>query len=134
MFIQFCFYPLHKPRSLTLYLMNLNSCVQSRLFQIHSCMLQNLVLKASYLHYFVAMEQIVVFLVGPGQKNLFIILLTTKLETLTLSWAISNAPTFLTSTAAWEKLVVLDQIQDIWIFPFCFLFCYYGFFNNFVAY
>jgi hypothetical protein len=63
-------------------------------------MLQNLVLKATYLHYFVVMEWIVVFLVDPGQNVVFILLLTIKLETLAFSWAISNAPTLLTFTLA----------------------------------
>jgi hypothetical protein len=56
------------------------------------------------------MEHIVVFLVDLGQNLVSIPLLTIKLETLPLSWAISNAPTRLTSTLTWEKWVVSNHI------------------------
>jgi hypothetical protein len=56
------------------------------------------------------MEHIVVFLVDLGQNLVFTTLLTIKLETLALSWAISNAPTRLTSTLTWEKWVVSNHI------------------------
>jgi hypothetical protein len=45
-------------------------------------MLQNLILKVAYLHYYVVMEQIVVLLVDPSQNLVSIPLLTIKLETL----------------------------------------------------
>jgi hypothetical protein len=73
-------------------------------------MLQNLVLKATYLHYSMVMEQIVVLIVDPGQNPIYVPLLIVEFETLTPSWAIFDAPTHLTSVHAWEKLVVLDQI------------------------
>jgi hypothetical protein len=84
-----------------LYLINLDSYVQSRFLQIHSCMSQNLVLKATYLRYSIVMKQIIVLLVDPSQNFIFVPLLTTKLETLAPSWAIFDA---LAST--WEKWVV----------------------------
>jgi hypothetical protein len=43
------------------------------------------------------MEQIVVLLVDPSQNLIFIPLLIAELETLILSWAISDVPTHLTS-------------------------------------
>jgi hypothetical protein len=54
------------------------------------------------------MEHIVVLLVDRGQNPAFALLLTIEVETFTPSWAISNAPTHLTSILAWEKWVVLD--------------------------
>jgi len=48
--------------------------------------------------------------VDHGQNPIFVPLLTTKLETLAPSWAVSDAPTLLTSAPTWEKLVVLDHI------------------------
>ncbi len=95
--------------------MNLNSCVKSRLLQIHSCLLQNLVLKATYLHYSMVMEQIVIPLVDPSQNLIFAPLLTIELETLAPSWTISHALAHLTSTPTWEKWVVSNQIKNIWI-------------------
>jgi hypothetical protein len=71
-------------------------------------MLQKLVLKATYLHFFVVMEHIVVLLVDPTQNPISVPLMTTKLENVTLSYAILDAPIHLTSTFAWEKLVVSD--------------------------
>jgi len=56
------------------------------------------------------MEQIVVLLVDHGQNLIYAPLLTNELKTLAPSWAISNAPAHSTSTLAWEKWVVLDQI------------------------
>jgi len=56
------------------------------------------------------MERIIVLLVDPSQNLVSIPLLTVKLETLALSWAISDVPTHLISTRTWEKLVVLDHI------------------------
>jgi hypothetical protein len=90
--------------------MNLNSYVQSKLFQILSCLLQNLVLKATYLHNYVVMEQIVVLMVDPGQNPIYVPLLIVELEILASSWAIFYTPTLLTFAPTWEKLVVLDQI------------------------
>jgi hypothetical protein len=51
--------------------MNLYSYVESKLLQIHSCLLQNLVLKASYFHNYVVMEHIVVLLVDLGQNHVY---------------------------------------------------------------
>jgi hypothetical protein len=65
-------------------MMNLDSFVLFRLLQIHSCLLHNLVLKASYLHYSMAIGQIVVFLVDPSQNLVYILLLIVELETLVL--------------------------------------------------
>jgi hypothetical protein len=56
------------------------------------------------------MEQIVVLLVDFGQNPIFAPLLTFELETLAPSWAISNVLAHLTSTLAWEKWVVSNQI------------------------
>ncbi len=61
--------------------MNLDFCVQSKLLQIHSCLLQNLVFKAAYL-FFVVMEQIIVLLVDLGQNFVFVLLLNVELETI----------------------------------------------------
>jgi hypothetical protein len=63
-------------------MMNLDFYVESRLLHIHSCLLQNLVLKATYFHYSVVMEQIARLLVDPGQNLLFAPLLTIILETM----------------------------------------------------
>jgi hypothetical protein len=79
-------------------------------------MLQNLVLTTTYLHFFVVMEQIVVLLVDPSQNLASAFLLIIKVETL-IPWAISDAPTHLTSLPAWEKWVISDQIYEIWISP-----------------
>jgi hypothetical protein len=49
------------------------------------------------------MEQIVVFLVDPYQNLIFVLLLTTKLDTFATPWAISDTPTHLTYVLAWEK-------------------------------
>ncbi len=54
------------------------------------------------------MEQIVVLVVDPGQNPISDPLLTTKLDTLAFSWAISDAHALLTYVPTWEKLVVLD--------------------------
>jgi len=69
-------------------------------------MLQNLVLKATYLHSSMVMEQIVVLLVDLGQKFAYVPLLIIEVKTLTPSWAISNALAHLTSNSTWEKWVV----------------------------
>jgi hypothetical protein len=71
-------------------------------------MLQNLVLKVGYLHYFVVLEQIVVLLVDLGPSLISTPLMVAKLEILIPSWAISNALAHLISTFAWERFVVLD--------------------------
>jgi len=47
--------------------------------------------------------------VDPSQNLASAFLLITKVETLIL-WAISDAPTHLTSLPAWEKWVISDQI------------------------
>jgi hypothetical protein len=57
-----------------------------------------------------AMEQIIVYLMDLSQNLISTRLLTIELETLAPSQAIFDAPTHLTSTLAWEKWVVLDQI------------------------
>ncbi len=69
-------------------------------------MLQNMVLKATYLHFFMVMEQIVILLVDPIPNPISTPLMTTKLETLAPSWAIFDVPIHLTFVLAWEKLVV----------------------------
>ncbi len=56
------------------------------------------------------MEQIVIPLVVPSQNHVYVLMLTVELETLTPSWAMSNAHVHHASTHAWEKLVILDQI------------------------
>jgi hypothetical protein len=61
-----------------------------------------------------AMEHIVVVLMDLGQNPIFVPLLANELKTLT-PWAIYDIPTHLISTLAWERLVVVDQIQKIWI-------------------
>jgi hypothetical protein len=71
-------------------------------------MSQNLVLKATCLHFVMAMEHIVVLLVDPTQNPIFAPLMTIELKILAPSWAIFDAPIHLTSALAWEKLVVLD--------------------------
>jgi len=78
--------------------MNLDFCVQSRLLQIHSCLLHNLVLKAAYLHSSVVMEQIIVLLVNHNQNPTSAPLLNVEVETLTPSWAFFDAPAHRTST------------------------------------
>ncbi len=70
-------------------------------------MLQNLVLKTTYLPYSMVMEHIVVLLVDPCQNHVSITLLAIELETLG-PWAIFDALAYLISTHAWERLVVLD--------------------------
>ncbi len=90
--------------------MNLDSYVQSRLLQIHSFLLHNLILKATCLHYSVVMEQITEFIINYDQNYVSTPLLTTKLETLAPFWAISYTFAHHTSILAWEKFVILDQI------------------------
>jgi hypothetical protein len=68
-------------------------------------MSQNLVLKATYLHYSIVMKQIIVLLVDPSQNFNFFPLLTIKLETLAPSWAIFDA-----LASIWEKWVVSNHI------------------------
>jgi hypothetical protein len=60
-------------------------------------MSQNLVLKATYLHYSMVMKQIVVLIMDHGQNLIFAPLLTIELETLAFSWAIFDVLTPLTS-------------------------------------
>jgi hypothetical protein len=71
-------------------------------------MLQNLVLKITYLHYYVVLEQIIVLLVDLGPSLVYAPLLPIKLEILALSWSISSAPAHLIFTPTWEKYVILD--------------------------
>jgi len=52
------------------------------------------------------MEQIVVLLVDLGQTLAYVLLLNTKVETLTPFWAIFDTPPHLTFALAWEKWVV----------------------------
>jgi hypothetical protein len=56
------------------------------------------------------MEQTVVLMVDPGQNHVSIILLTTKLEALAPSWAISDALAHPIYVIDWEKWVVQDRI------------------------
>jgi hypothetical protein len=65
-------------------------------------------LKATYLHYFVVIEQIVVFMVDLGQNHVHVLLLTIELETLAPSWAIFDALAHPIYVPTWEKWVVLD--------------------------
>ncbi len=81
-----------------------------RLLQLHSFLLQNLVLKVAYFHYFVVMEHIIGLMVDVDQNLVFVPLLTIDLETLALFWAISNTLAHQTSPLTWEKLIILDQI------------------------
>ncbi len=87
--------------------MNLNFYVQSRFLQMHSCLLQNLVLKATYLHYSMVMEYIAGLLVDFGQNPVSTFLLSIVVETMAHSWAISNTLANQTFAPTWEKLVVL---------------------------
>jgi hypothetical protein len=64
-------------------------------------MLQNLALKATYLHFSMVMEDIVVLLVDSGPNLTFVLMLTSKLKILAPSWAIFDAPIHLTSPPAW---------------------------------
>jgi hypothetical protein len=66
-------------------------------------MLQNLVLKETYLHFSVVMEYIIVLLVDPSQNHVFVLLRTIELETLAPSWAISIAPIHSNSAPSWKK-------------------------------
>jgi hypothetical protein len=63
-------------------------------------MLQNLVLKVAYLHYFMVLKQIVELLVDQGPNLVSAPLLTSELELLALAWAFFRAPTHLISTLA----------------------------------
>jgi len=81
-------------------------------------MLQNLVLKVAYLHYFVVLEQIIVFMVDLGLGFISIPLLAIKFEIMAPSWAIFDALPHLISTFAWERSVVLDQTYETRISPF----------------
>jgi len=72
-------------------------------------MLQNLVLKATYLHYFVVMEYIIVLLVDPGQNHVFVLLLVAKLETLTPFWSISNVPAHPIFAHVWEIFIIIKH-------------------------
>jgi hypothetical protein len=60
----------------------------------------NLVLKATYLHYYVVVEYIVVFMVDLNQSLVFIPLLIVELETLAPSWATFDVPALLASALA----------------------------------
>ncbi len=91
-----------------------------QIFPKKSCILQNLVLKATYLHSYVVMEHIVVLLVDPSPNLASSPLLTIEVETLTLSWAISDALAHLTYVLAWDKWVISYQILKKWICPFVF--------------
>ncbi len=57
---------------------------------MHLCLLQNLVLKITYLHYFVVMEHIVVLLVDLSPSLVFVFLLAVEFEIMAPSKAISN--------------------------------------------
>jgi hypothetical protein len=56
--------------------------------------------------------------VDPNQNLVSTFLLTNKLEALAPLLAISNTLAHQTFILAWEKLVILDEIKKIWIFPF----------------
>jgi hypothetical protein len=68
-----------------------------------------LVLKATYLHYFVVMEQTTELLVDLGQNLVFAPLLTIVLE-IVAPWASFDIPIDQTFALTWDKLVVLDHI------------------------
>ncbi len=55
-------------------------------------MLQNLVLKATYLHYSMVMGQIAKLIMDRDQNPIYVPFLTTELETLAPFSAISNIP------------------------------------------
>jgi hypothetical protein len=79
--------------------MNLNSCVQSRLLQIYSTLLQNLVLKVAHLHYFVVMEHIAKRLVDCDQNLHLCWLLFLKL------WILLGPPLILlVATPLWRSV------------------------------
>jgi hypothetical protein len=63
------------------------------------------------------MEHIVVLLVDPGPSFASCSLLTIEVETL-IPLAISDVLAHPTYVFAWDKWVILDQIQEIWICPF----------------
>jgi hypothetical protein len=80
------------------------------LSKIHLCMLRNLVLKVTYLHCYVVLEQSVELLEDPSPNLVYVALLAHELEILAPFWAISNVPTHIISTFAWEKFVLLCHI------------------------
>jgi hypothetical protein len=53
-------------------------------------MLQNLVLKVTYLHYSTVLKLIIILLVDLGPSPIFVLLLPIELEILAPSWAISS--------------------------------------------
>ncbi len=64
---------------------NLDFYVQSTSFQIHLCLLQNLVLKVTYLHCSMVLEHIVVLLVDPSPDPVSTPLLASELEIMAIS-------------------------------------------------
>jgi hypothetical protein len=71
-------------------------------------MLQNLVLKVAYLHYYMVLEQIVVLLVDLGLGHVSTLFLYVGLLILVPSWAIFGVFTHLIFAFAWGRYVVLD--------------------------
>jgi hypothetical protein len=55
---------------------------------------------------------------GSWSKSYICSYLIVVLKTMAPSWAISNTPIDQTFVFSWEKLIVLDQTQEIWISPF----------------
>jgi hypothetical protein len=72
--------------------MNLDFCVQSKFLQIYLFLLQNLVWKVAYFHYYVVLEHIVVLLVHRGLGHVSALLTPNELEIMVPFWAFSNAP------------------------------------------
>jgi hypothetical protein len=83
--------------------------VQSRFFEIYLFLLQNLVLKVTYLHYYVVLQHIIILLVDLNLGPISTPLLVVEIEILAPSWAIFGAPTHLISTPTWERCLVFDQ-------------------------
>jgi hypothetical protein len=65
------------------------------------------------------MEQIIVFLVDPGQNLVFAPSLNVELETITLLGPFLDPPAHPTFAPAKKKLVVFDHIKDMDL-SFCF--------------
>jgi hypothetical protein len=60
-------------------------------------------LKVTYLHYFVALEQIIALLVDLVPDHVSILLFLARLEIMAPSWAISGGPAHLISSLALKK-------------------------------
>jgi hypothetical protein len=64
------------------------------------------------------MAHIVELLVDHDENHVSTPLLIIELETLVPFWAISDTLAHQTSVLAWEELVILDQIYEIWNFAY----------------